>query len=83
MIPGRDVCPSRWKKEYTEYIMAEHNGHKHSKPCLCVDDTPQVVPGSDAGLGYGLLYTVETQYPSLQCEPFAHGRELRCVVCTI
>ena len=42
MIPERDVCPPRWKKEYTEYVMAEHNGNKHSKPYLCVDDTPQV-----------------------------------------
>ena len=83
MIPGRDTCPPHWKKEYTGYIMAENNAHKHSKPYLCVDDAPQVVPGSDAGLTHGLLYTVETQCPSLQCEPFVQGRELRCVVCTI
>ena len=43
MIPGRDTCPPHWKKEYTGYIMAEYNGHKHSKPYLCVDDTPQVI----------------------------------------
>ena len=83
MIPGRDTCPLHWKKEYTGYIMAEYLGSKHSSPYLCVDDKPQVVPGSDAALDHGLLYMVETQCPSLQCEPFVHGRELRCVVCTI
>ena len=83
MIPGRETCLPIWKKEYTGYIMAESIGHKNSKPYLCVDDKPQVVPGSDTRHSDGFLYIVETQCPSLQCEPFVHGRELRCVVCTI
>ena len=83
MIPGRDTCPPHWKKEYTGYIMSEHPGHKSTKPYLCVDDKPQVIPGSDTYRADGILYMVETQCPSLQCQPFIHGRELRCVVCTI
>ena len=83
MIPGRESCPPHWKKEYTGYIMSEAHIHKHSAPYLCVDDTPQVVPGSDTAHNDGHMYPVETQCPSLQCEPFVHGRELRCVVCTI
>ena len=83
MIPGRETCPQHWKKEYTGYILAGGNGQKSSKPYLCVDDTPEVIAGSDTRNADGFLYIVETQCPSLQCEPFVHGRELRCVVCTI
>ena len=53
---------------------------KHSKPYLCVDDTPYVAPGSDTAHSDGILYPVETQCQSFQCESFVHGRELRCVV---
>ncbi|XP_076812670.1 uncharacterized protein LOC143459406 [Clavelina lepadiformis] len=83
MIPGRDSCPAIWTKEYTGYIMASAHGHKHSTEYLCVDDRPQVVPGSGGDQGGVLLYLAETQCPSLQCEPFVLGREIKCVVCTI
>ena len=83
MIPGRETCPPDWKKEYTGYIMAGGNGHKRSQPYLCIDDKPQVIPGSDTQNSDGYLYMVETKCPSLQCQPFVDGRELRCVVCTI
>ena len=83
MIPGRETCPPHWKKEYSGYIMAGANTHKSTKPYLCIDDTPKVVPGSDTQQNDGGFYLVETQCPSLQCEPFVQGRELRCVVCTI
>ena len=45
MIPGRETCPSHWKKEYTGYIMSGHLVHKSTKPYLCIDDKPQVVRG--------------------------------------
>ena len=61
MIPGCETCPSRWKKEYTGYIMSEHPRHKGTKPYLCTDNKPQVVPGSDTRLTDGILHMVETQ----------------------
>ena len=83
MIPGRDTCPTGWTKEYTGYIFSSAHGHAHSTDYICVDDTPQIVPGSDGDHTSGLLYVVEGVCPSLQCGPFVHGREFRCVVCTM
>ena len=83
MIPGRETCPGGWTKEYSGYIFGSAHGHKHSTDYICIDEKPQVVPGSDGAQGGGLMYVVETQCPSLQCGPYVTGRELRCVVCTI
>ena len=83
MIPGKDTCPDGWVKEYTGYIVGSAHSHKHSGSYICVDDTPHVVPGSSGDQAGELLHMVETVCPSLQCEPYAHGRELRCVVCSI
>lgn len=83
MIPGRDSCPNGWKKEYSGYIMAGSHGDKHPSEYICVDERPQVVHGTSGDQKGAYLLMVETQCPSLLCEPFVAGRELRCVVCTI
>jgi len=83
MIPGKDTCPDGWVKEYTGYIVGSAHGHKHSGSYICMDDTPQVVPGSNGDQAGELLYMVETVCPSLQCEPYVNARELRCVVCSV
>ncbi|CAK8688115.1 unnamed protein product [Clavelina lepadiformis] len=83
MIPGRRTCPDGWTREYTGIIMTSYQSHAHSSPHLCIDDTPQVVPGSEAEQNGELLYVVEAQCPSLQCEPVVQGREVVCVVCTL
>ena len=83
MIPGRRTCPDGWTREYTGIIMTSYHSHAHSSPHLCIDDTPQVVPGSEAEQNGELLYVVEAQCPSLQCEPVVQGREVVCVVCTL
>ena len=83
MIPGNDACPKNWKKEYAGYIMGTSHGQKHSGQYICVDEKPQIVPGSAGAQAGERLYLVETTCPSLQCGPYVQGRELRCVVCTI
>ena len=83
MIPGQDVCPGNWKKEYRGYIMGPNYNQKHSGQYICVDEKPQIVHGSDQVQSGEHLYLVETECPSLQCGPYVAGRELRCVVCTI
>ena len=89
MIPGRETCPTGWTKEYTGYIFSSgastssSTNFRHSTDYICVDDTPQVVPGSDGDQSGGRLYVVEGSCPSLQCGPYVHGYEIRCVVCTM
>ncbi|CAK8685699.1 unnamed protein product [Clavelina lepadiformis] len=83
MIPGRVTCPQDWTREYTGYIMAGSHGDKHAASPICVDDTPQVVPGTQGSQPGARLYMVETRCPSLLCEPYADYREISCVVCTL
>ncbi|XP_078486228.1 uncharacterized protein LOC100183700 [Ciona intestinalis] len=83
MIPGRNECPEGWFLEYTGYIMSSGNTDKHGIRPLCVDDTPQVVPGTQGNQQGASLYMMETACISLLCEPVVAGREIRCVVCTI
>nr|XP_039258729.1 uncharacterized protein LOC120335304 [Styela clava] len=83
MIPGRESCPKGWMLEYRGYIMAGGHGDTHTSNFICVDETPQVVPGTNANDKGSFLFMVEPQCPSLLCEPFVVGRELRCVVCTM
>nr|XP_002129609.1 uncharacterized protein LOC100175402 [Ciona intestinalis] len=83
MIPGREECPTGFTFEYGGYVVSSAHGHKHSTDYICLDDTPEVIRGSDGDQGGDLLYIVETQCPSLPCDPVVNGRELRCVVCSI
>ena len=63
--------------------MAAAHGHDHPSQFICVDERPQVIPGTHGDQKGGLLYLVETHCASLLCEPFVGGRELQCVVCSI
>ncbi|XP_077966125.1 uncharacterized protein LOC120335327 [Styela clava] len=83
MIPGRETCPEGWTTEYRGYVMAGSHGDKHPTEFICVDERPQVVPGTSGDQKGVFLFMVETQCASLLCEPFVAGRELRCVVCSI
>ncbi|XP_076825532.1 uncharacterized protein LOC143471071 [Clavelina lepadiformis] len=83
MIPGRDTCPDGWTKEYSGYMMGNAYGAKHTTSPICVDNKPQVVPGTEGEQHGEYLYMVETDCHSLPCEPYIAGRELVCVVCTL
>uniref|UniRef100_H2Y556 Uncharacterized protein n=1 Tax=Ciona savignyi TaxID=51511 RepID=H2Y556_CIOSA len=83
MIPGREECPSGFTFEYKGFVASSAHGHKHSTNYICLDEKPQVVPGSGGSQPGDYLYIVETSCPSLPCDPIVNGRELRCVVCSI
>ena len=83
MIPGQAICPSGWSKEYSGYIMSGGHNDKHSSEAICIDDTPEVVPGTNGNNNGAYLYMSETNCISLLCEPYVNLREIRCVVCTI
>ena len=83
MIPGRNDCPQAWTKEYSGFIMTGGHGDKHSSESICVDDTPQVVPGTNGNQNGAYLFVSEAICTSLPCEPVIQYREIRCVVCSI
>ena len=81
MVPGRNVCPSGWTREYKGYLMAErHNFYRTMYTCM--DEAPDYTRGTHANLNGALFYFVEGECGSLPCKPYIAGRELTCAVCT-
>ena len=81
MIPGRNVCPAGWTREYKGYLMAEKYDH-HRSMYTCVDSYPDYTRGSHVDRNGALFYFVEGRCGSLPCKPYIAGRELTCAVCT-
>ena len=81
MVPGRNVCPAGWTREYKGYLMAEKHIHYRTM-YTCVDGNPDYTRGSHANLNGALFYFVEGVCGSLPCKPYIEGRELTCAVCT-
>jgi len=83
MIPAKNKCPSSdMHLEYTGVLMSDWYGHSRTE-YICMDQTPEVVPGGQANQNGGLLYVVRSVCGSLKCPPYEPEAELACVVCTI
>ena len=81
MIPGTNVCPAGWTREYKGYLMAPSYIH-HRAMYTCVDENPDYIRGTHADIDGALFYFVEGQCGALPCKPYVNGRELTCAVCT-
>jgi len=84
MIPGRYTCPAGWTVEYWGYLVASFTstGTTDKKSSfLCLDEAPEVVPGSSAGFLHD-IHSVEIRCSALHCPPFVDGNEPTCVVCS-
>ena len=81
MVPGRNICPSGWTREYKGYLMAERHSHYRTM-YTCVDEAPDYKRGTRADLNGAVFYFVEGKCGSLPCKPYIAGRELTCAVCT-
>ena len=81
MIPGRNVCPAGWTREYKGYLMTEYQNH-HRTMYSCVDEKPDYTRATDTSLSGAYFYFVEGVCGLLHCKPYIAGRELTCAVCT-
>ena len=81
MVPGRNVCPTGWAREYKGYLMAERHDY-HSTMYTCVDEAPDYTRGTHTNRDGALFFFVEGVCGSLPCKPYIAGRELTCAVCT-
>ena len=81
MIPGRNVCPAGWIREYKGYLMSEQTKH-HRTMFTCMDEKPDYTRGTHANVDGALFYFVEGVCGSLPCKPYVAGKELTCAVCT-
>lgn len=83
MIPARTACFSSWHKEYSGYLMTEHKEHRRNA-YVCIDGSPDSVPGSRGDKNGAQLYFVGTSCNGLPCgsKSYVEKRPLTCVVCT-
>ena len=82
MIPGTNVCPAGWTREYRGYLMAEKIVHQGRTMYTCVEENPDYIQGTHVNNNGALFYFVEGRCGSLPCKPYVNGRELTCAVCT-
>ena len=81
MIPGTQVCPPGWTQEYKGHLMSNKYSYQRTE-YVCVDESPEVIPGGGANQNGALFYYVRAYCGSLQCPPYKNNRETTCVVCT-
>ena len=82
MIPGRYTCPDTWTVEYSGWLISDDYRHYRTM-YICLDKTPETVPGTETGSTPALLYHVEADCSSgLPCPNYDATKELSCVVCT-
>ena len=82
MIPGRYTCPDTWTVEYSGWLVAEYRTHYRTM-YICLDKTPETVPGAAANTNGALMHHVEADCNTgLPCPNYDGTKELSCVVCT-
>ena len=63
--------------------MVEHYSHKRAYNYVCVDASPESMPGLHADANGALFYFVQASCGSLgRCPPYNEAAELICVVCS-
>ena len=85
MIPAKTTCPTNWTTEYRGYLMSSQFQHVRQTEYTCLDESPEIRPGTEEYNPGGTFDVVEVRCTSgkLPCPPYSNGDELACVVCTI
>ena len=81
MVPAKTSCPSSWTREYYGYLMTERDNH-HRSSYNCLDNSPDVVAGTEGNENPTLFYYTFTDCNGLPCPPYENTRILSCAVCT-
>ena len=84
MLPSSTSCPDGWHKEYDGYLVAARYNHPRTE-YVCLDRTPETVPGSSADEALSYFFQVEIVVSPGDRLPVAYetGKELTCAVCTM
>eukprot|EP00117_Sycon_ciliatum_P029415 scpid62730/ scgid23427/ len=80
-VSGRNVCPDEWTLEYHGYLMSSAK-YEYRTELVCVDQSPDVVPGTSAATPSSKMYPVEAVCGGIRCGPFDKTQELTCAVCS-
>jgi hypothetical protein len=83
MIPARNQCYSGWYPEYAGYLMTARSDAAIGRTeFICMDGSPEAVPGGDANLNGAQFLNVEGVCGALPCPPYVARRDITCVVCS-
>ena len=85
MLPALKTCPGGWTREYHGYLMGQRYAYSAGADLICLDRSPELVPGSSSAQNSAWIYPVEGRCDgdgNLPCAPYVDGYELTCVVCT-
>jgi len=82
MLPARNVCPTKWLREYRGHLMSGSYREKGPSQYACVDIARQTLHGGHHNDNGKLFYPVKAQCGSLKCPPYKHNTLLTCAVCT-
>ena len=83
MIPAKLSCPKSWTREYYGYLMTNYHNYYANMQYECIDNYPDVIPGSSRDRNGARFYFVEAvcNY-GLPCGPYVTRRAITCTVCT-
>jgi hypothetical protein len=85
-VPGKMNCPTpELTLEYQGYLAASYWNHVGKSEFVCLDATPEAIPGSAANNNGALFYPTQVSCleSTLVCPPYVDGNELSCVVCSL
>ena len=83
-IPAKPSCPSGWTREYFGYMMSSYYGHAQQVDPVCVDHSPDIVPGSQGNQNGILLYFMRVicRPNSIPCGRYKSNLAITCAVCS-
>jgi hypothetical protein len=83
MIPARVNCSVEgWNLEYKGYLVSQDKT-RYASEYLCLDDTPETIPGGDGNQLSQEFFPVQARCGSLPCMPYVDYHELSCAVCSL
>ncbi|XP_071172294.1 uncharacterized protein [Mytilus edulis] len=82
MIPGRNTCYPGWKMEYHGFLAGGRPDHAAASMYVCMDNSPEYLPGGTSNQDGYLFYTTLAKCGSLYCPPYKQDTPITCVVCS-
>jgi hypothetical protein len=70
MIPAKIVFPSCWTRDY---LTTNYDGHEGKSSYTCLDNNPEVVPGTSAHNAAAFLYYTITTCNDLSYPPYENN----------
>nr|BAE93510.1 regeneration-upregulated protein 3 [Enchytraeus japonensis] len=83
MIPGRPDCNGTgYQFQYKGFLVSEDSLPRGRSQYVCLDEAPEGRVGGNANDNQCVVLPVQVGCGSLPCDPYVHGYEVPCAICT-